>query len=276
MTRTTESGPSLRGNILANIVRVALGFIFPLITFPYVSRVLGPAGIGQANFAGSIVAYFVNFSTLGIPLYGTREVAKCKDRPEDLQAVVLELMGINLVSTVVAYALLWGLVAAVPRFREVSGLIAVMAVSIAFTTLGMEWLFQGLERYVFITIRGFVAQAVSLALLFVLVRKETDVLAYAALVTLASVGANAANIVLARKYYVGIPWSRLGLKRHLKPVFTMFGMTLAIGVYGNFNATMLGLLSGMATEPLTPSTSLFTSISLSCMEKTMFLRSAPS
>lgn len=235
---------SLKRNVVANALRTMLSFIFPLITFPYVSRILGPEGLGRVNFGSSVVAYFVVIASIGIPFYGTREVARYREDKEKLRSLVLELLSINLISILVAYALLFIAVALIPQFREDAALIAILSLAIGFTAIGMEWLFQGLEQYVYITIRSFVFQLLALVLLFVLVHGPRDVLAYAGLTTLAAVGSNVVNFISAFKYFGGRRRVPLRLGRHLRPIFTMFGMNVAISVYLNLNAVMLGFFSG--------------------------------
>jgi O-antigen/teichoic acid export membrane protein len=238
---------SLKKNVIANALRTMMGFVFPLVTFPYVSRVLGPEGVGRYNFASSVVAYFGVLAAIGIPFYGTREVARHRDDKEKLRSTALELLSINAIAAALSYALLFTLVALVPQFRREALLIAVLSSTIAFSAIGMDWLFQGLEQYVFIAVRSFVFQALSLGLLFVAVRKPGDVLPYAALSVLASVGANLVNFATAFRHFGRGGRARLELRRHLKPILTMFGMNAAISVYTSVNTVMLGFFSGAAS-----------------------------
>lgn len=86
-----------------NVVLSMSAFIFPLITFPYVSRVLMPTGTGLVSFANSIIAYFALFAQLGIPTYGIRACAKVRDDKEKLSKVVQELLIINSIISVLVY-----------------------------------------------------------------------------------------------------------------------------------------------------------------------------
>ncbi len=87
-----EAGESsIKRNALLNIIRTSLSIIFPLITFPYATRILQPEGIGKAQFSSSIISYFVMIAGLGIGIYGIRETAKRRDNAEDLTQITKEL-----------------------------------------------------------------------------------------------------------------------------------------------------------------------------------------
>ena len=94
---------SLKFNSIVNITKTVLGIIFPLITFPYASRILGATGIGRVDYANSIANYFILFASLGISTYAIREGAKVRDDKEKLNQLATEVFVINSISTVVAY-----------------------------------------------------------------------------------------------------------------------------------------------------------------------------
>jgi len=238
---------SLKKNFLFNATKIFLGLLFPLITFPYASRILGPEGIGRVGFAQATVAYFIMIAGLGIPLYGTREAAKVRDNPIALKKLVSELLWLNAASTIIAYLLLLGAIIFVPRFSEEKGLILVVSCVIGFTSLGADWLFQALERFAYIALRSFFVQIVSLVLLFVFVRQPSDVLPYAALGVFASAGANILNFAMIRRE-IGISGPiGLDIKRHIKSILILFGMSLSVSVYANLNSVMLGIYGSAAS-----------------------------
>lgn len=86
---------SLKLNFIMNALLTMSSFIFPLITFPYVSRILLPVGTGKVSFTTSVVSYFALFARLGIPTYGIRACAKVRDDKEALSKTVQELFIIN-------------------------------------------------------------------------------------------------------------------------------------------------------------------------------------
>lgn len=109
---------SLKLNFIMNAILTMSGFLFPLITFPYVSRVLLPEGTGRVSFANSVVTYFVMISQLGIPTYGIRACAVVRDNKEKLKKTVYELFTINTVMSILAYVVFFIAMASVPKMRH--------------------------------------------------------------------------------------------------------------------------------------------------------------
>lgn len=97
---------SIKYNFLMNVLLNISSFIFPLITFPYVSRVLGPAPNGKIAFVASIIGYFSLIAAMGIPTYGVRKIAEVRDNQEKLNKTLTELIIINTFFTLLSYLLL--------------------------------------------------------------------------------------------------------------------------------------------------------------------------
>lgn len=132
---------SLKLNFIMNVFLTISSFIFPLITFPYVSRILLPEGTGKVSFVTSIVSYFSMFASLEIPTYGIRVCAKVRDNKEELTKTVHELFLINLVMNIISYILLFCFVFLNSRLQEEKGLLIIVSFTIILNTLGMEWLY---------------------------------------------------------------------------------------------------------------------------------------
>ena len=137
-----------------NVILTMSSFIFPLITFPYISRILLPVGTGKVSFATSVVNYFLLIAQLGIPTYGIRACAKVRDDKERLSKTVQEILLINFIMCIIAYVLFFCVLFLMPRFQEEKKLLLITSASILFTTLGVEWLFKALEMYSYITWRS--------------------------------------------------------------------------------------------------------------------------
>ena len=113
-----QKSKSLKLNFLMNIVLTLSSFIFPLITFPYVSRILLPEGTGKVSLASSLITYFLMFAQLGIPTYGIRACAKVRDDKKELTKVAHELLIINLITSVVSYIVLFYCLLTIDRLKE--------------------------------------------------------------------------------------------------------------------------------------------------------------
>ena len=234
---------SLKLNATLNIIKQFMNLIFPLITFPYSSRILNPEGIGKVNFALSIVSYFAMFASLGIGKYATREAAKVRDDRFLLSKFAKEILTINFSTTFLSYLLFFIAVFTVPQFSSIKVLLCICSSTILFSTLGVEWIYNAKEEYVYITVRGMVFQVISLILLFVLVHKPEDFMQYAAINVISSVGSNILNFINLRRFIDFKLKIKKELKKHFKPILILFGATIAISLYNELDKTMIGFLS---------------------------------
>lgn len=234
---------SLKLNAILNMIRTLMGVIFPLITFPYSSRVLGPEGIGKVNFANSIIAYFSIISGLGIANYATREAAKLRDNRIELSKFSKEIFLINSTSTLIAYILFFISIFIVPKFENYRLLLCICSFTILFNTIGIAWLYTAVEDYFYITLRTIIFQIFSMILLFTTVKTLDDIFEYAGLMVLSSVGANVLNFIHSKKYIDFFQKAKIELKKHLRPIFVLFAMTVAVSVYTILDTSMLGFLT---------------------------------
>lgn len=219
-------------------------FLFPLITFPYVSRVLGAEGIGQVNFAAALIGYFTMAAALGIPTYGIRICAQCRDNYEELCKTVQELMIISLVTTAAAYATLFFLIKNVSSLSSRSDILFVSSAAIVLNALGMEWLYQAVEEYGYITKRNLACKVLSVILMFLLVRNRDDDTWYAGISVIGTAGANFFNVIRAKKYLTHRVSGTYHFLRHWKPILVFFLFSAAASIYTSLDTVMLGMMTG--------------------------------
>lgn len=243
-SRKEKKMKSIKKNAILSAIKVLMSMFFPLISFPYASRVLGPSGIGKVDFSTSVVAYFMLFASLGISTYGIRQGAKYRDDKQKLSTFVQEILIINIVTTIISYAVFGIMLVTVPQFKPYVFVLLISGLQIGFTTLGIDWLYGALEEYAYITIRSVVFQALALVLLFVLVKDSDDYLQYAFVQVFAAVGSNLLNLIHARKFITIKKSMPYDFTRHFKPILVIFGLNLASNIYMNLDKTMLGLLCG--------------------------------
>lgn len=237
---------SLKLNFIMNAILTMSSFLFPLISFPYVSRVLQEVGTGKVSVATSLVAYFLMISQLGIPTYGVRACAKVRDDRQALTRTAQELLIINLVMTVVAYGALFLGLLFVPQLRAERTLYLVVSLTIIFNTIGMEWLYKALEQYTYITVRSIVFKLVALVATFALIHDTGDYVIYGGITIFASSASYLMNFLHARKYISLKPVGGYRFRPHLKAVAVFFAMACASTVYTNLDTVMLGFISGDA------------------------------
>jgi len=235
---------NLKINAILNVIKTISSIAFPLITYPYISRVLHPDHVGKVNFGSSFVSYFSLIASLGIATYAIRECSAHRDDREKLSDLSSQIFSINAITTVVAYALLFLTLAFFRRFDAYRELIIIQSTVIVFTTLGCDWLNSAMEDFLFITIRSIIFQFVSLVLMFLFVKTKEDYLIYALISVLSNSGSNITNIVYRRKFCTVRFTTKIDWKRHFKPILLLFVMLLAQTVFNSSDITMLGLMKG--------------------------------
>jgi len=234
-------------NLSLNVINL----VFPLLTFPYSTRILGPDGIGRVNFAASLVGYLTFFSIFGIQVYGVREIAKSRDNPENLARTFSSLASINVLTSVAStlvylvYVLFW--------YKNDQDLVlySLFAFSVLFGGMAFDWLFAGTERFRYITVRSAIVKLISLPLLFLLVKQKSDYVWYAGVILFAAVGSSLCNIWGARKLF-NLRLAFSNWKYHWKNMARFFAITiisatsvslppLFLGTY--FEKTQVGFFS---------------------------------
>lgn len=233
---------SLALNAFLNSFRSVLNILFPLITFPYVSRKLTVEGIGIYNFSNSIVSYFVLIAALGIGTYAVREGAKYRKNKKKITQFSSEVFTINICSTVIAYVLLVLCLIIFPKIHKYYLCILIFSLQIFFTTIGTEWIYQIYEDYTYITIRSIIFQIVSVILLFIFVREPQDYLNYATITVFSAVGSNVLNFFHARQYCNIHLVFHFNWKKHLPPILILFAAGIANMIYLNSDITLLGVI----------------------------------
>ncbi|WP_278990376.1 flippase [Segatella bryantii] len=233
---------SVKVNYILNLINTGTQMFFPLLTFPYVCRVIEADGIGQVNFFNSIVSYITIFSCLGIPMYAIREIARVRNDAVIMNRTAIEILLLHLMLTFAGYFIVGFLCLTVPQIQVNISLFLVLSLTILFTTIGCEWFYQGIEDFKYITIRGFVVKTISLILLFLFVKDKTDLIYYGCYMVFGVLGGNIFNFLRLRKYIhlENNLFSNLNIKRHVKPVLKVFSFTIVTSIYLQLNTVLLG------------------------------------
>lgn len=234
---------SIKINAILNVIKQGCTIIFPLITFPYVSRILGADGFGKYNFSFSIADYFIILAALGISTYGVREGAKIRNDPEKINRFSCQVFTINCISTIISIISLLIVITLFPSLGKYKALILIIASQMALATIGADWINSIYEDYLYITLRYIFIQILALISIFVFVKNENDLLIYTIIMTLAASAGNIINIFYIRRYVkLKFVFNR-ELLIHIKPILILFVNLLAISVYVNADITMLGIYS---------------------------------
>ena len=235
---------SVKANYLFNLINSASQLLFPLITFPYASRIMMADGIGQVNFFQSIISYISLFTCLGIPMYAIREVAKVRDNPEKMTRITVEILLLHAFLTLLGYMAVAVICLTVTKVQTDIPLFLLLSATIFFTAIGCEWFYQGIEDFKYVAIRGLLVKLLSVVLLFLFVKTKEDILWYGAYTVLGVLGGNIFNFIRLRKYLHRdvIDFRALHPLRHLKPALHVFALNVVISIYLQLNNVLLGFM----------------------------------
>lgn len=233
---------SLVINAILNSFQSLLNLVFPLITFPYISRTLSVDGVGKYNFANSIVSYFILLAGLGISVYAVREGAKLRDNRKEFSLFASRIFTINIISTIISYIVLFLILILSTSLQKYNIAILIFSIQIFFTTLGMDWIYTIFEEYGYITARNIIFKIISVFLLFIFVRHRDDYLNYIIISVVASTGSYLLNFFHAKKFCDIKLVFKFNWKVYLAPILTIFASTVAIKIYLASDVTMIGFL----------------------------------
>lgn len=230
---------SIKKNYIYNLAYQLLNIIIPIIVTPYLARILGPSGNGIYSYTTSIAAYFVLFGSLGVALYGQREIAYVQE-DDDRRSLVFTELVIMRVITMTTACIVFGLIFC--RQGEFVLYYRLLLLELVANAIDITWMYQGMEVFKKIVLRNCAVRLVSLAATFLLVRTANDVWVYVLIYAAGNLGGNLLLWLRTGRY---VKWAGLGklkLARHIKPMFVLFIPQIAIQVYTVLDRTMLGII----------------------------------
>lgn len=235
---------SIQFNAIINGVKTLLLVAFPLITFPYAAKVIGVKGIGQYNFAYSIVSYFMLLAALGIYNYAVREGVPIRNDKAKFSIFASEILEFNIISAIISYFLLFAICAFWSKLHSYNYLIFVISINIVLTTFGCEWIYAIYEEYLYMAVRSIIFQIISMILLFTCVHSSDDLVVYSITTLVSLSGYNLLNIAGLHKK-ISFSFQPLkGLIKHCVPIMLLFANSIATTIYINSDTTILGILVG--------------------------------
>lgn len=233
--------PSLKKNFFYSALLTVANYVFPLITYPYVSRVLGVTNIGMCNFVDNIINYFLVFSTMGISVLGVREIAAARDDREERNRVFSSLLFLNVLTTLIATAVLLVSIFVVPSLVPYRKLLLVGVAKLLANSLFLDWLYRGVEEFGYITYRSVLIKILYVVSIFLFVRKAEDYGVYFLLLTLSAVLNALVNILYSGKY-VRVTFRGLSPGPFVMPYLVLGLNYVLTSMYTSFNVIFLGMV----------------------------------
>jgi O-antigen/teichoic acid export membrane protein len=232
----------LRKNYYYNLLLTVSNLLIPLLSFPYAARVLGPTGIGQAQFIFLVGQYLSIIAALGIPIYGAREVARLRNDPAALSQLLRALLVVNGVAGVLIFGVFCIWVLSTPALGASQQLYLVGGLLILLSFTSVEWVYTGLEAFRKLALRSVLIKLLSLMGLFLLVHSAADLSRYLLLQIGTLIAYNLLNFRGVLRH-LNPGSGALRIRPHLRPLLLIFGTTLASTLYTTFDSILLGLLA---------------------------------
>lgn len=232
---------SIKKNFAFNAVLSISQILFPIITFPYVTRVLKPEGLGSINFIDSFVQYLIIASALGIPIYGVREIAKIKHNKEQLSKTFSELIIIHSTLAIICSVFFLLLLQFVPKLFAEYELCIIGVLTILSNVFLLNWFFAGLEKFGFISAVSLIVRLLTISCIFLFIKSNADKTLYYSFNLVGNLITGMISIIFARKY-INFSFQLSNVKGHFRALFFLFSLSVITSVYVLLDSVILGFL----------------------------------
>lgn len=219
---------------------IVLNTIIPIITYPYVSRVLGVDSLGIYNFYASASTYLILLTNFGISIYGIREIGRSKDDLKQVSRIYLELTTISFIMVVISLCFVLYLIMFTSASKDTS-IVCWFFISVFFTSIGADWVFVGLEKQKYLLLRNLIVKLISLICIFVFVTNKEDLLIYVVIIVLGTVLVSVCNIYSIFRFVDIYEYRFINIIRHIKPLFSIFVVDVSYRYLGLVDVILLGL-----------------------------------
>lgn len=231
---------SIAKNYIYNVVYQIVILIVPVITVPYISRVLGSTGVGINAYTNSIIQYFILLGSIGINLYGNREIAYVRDDKIKLSKTFWGIFTLKLITTFISYSLFLIFLVLVDNYEKI---FFIQSIYIIAAAIDISWLFMGLEDFKKTVIRNLLVKIVGVICTFLFVNSPTDLWKYVFILALSQLLGNFSLCLYLPKTVQKVKISWYDIKKHLRPSISLFIPQIAIQIYVVLNKTLLGIFS---------------------------------
>ncbi len=241
-SRKELKAKSAKKNYMYNVLYQVLLLIVPLITTPYISRVLGPEGVGQYSYAYSLITYFTLFAALGFGYYAQREIAANREDAYTRSKLFWEITLCRLLPTALCLGVNF-ILCFTRVYGDESVLMLVMTCSIAAVAIDASFYFQGMEDFGKIVLRNVIVKILTVAMIFVFVDSADDVWLYALINLGMTIVGNLTLWVGLPGYLVHVKIKDIHPLRHLPGTLRLFIPTIVMSIYGTLDKTLIGVIT---------------------------------
>jgi len=226
---------------LYNLLLTLANIIFPILTFPYVSHVLGPKGVGEVQFTFTFAQYFGVIAGLGIPIYGFQQIARFKDDLQARSKAFSEMMIIYVAASLIMAVLYIGIIYLSPYFANDRDMYWAALPLVVMACTFIDWVYTGLEEFKAVALRSVLFKLLGLIFIYTFIKTGADSRYYLYVIVFSYIGNNLLNILLLRGK-VFLTFSNLNLKQHIKPLLFIFATTITV-IMADTDTVLLGFIT---------------------------------
>ena len=230
---------SISKNYLYNLFYQILVIVMPLITTPYLSRVLGAEAIGIYSYTLSIATYFILFGTLGISLYGQREIAYVQEDDKKRSITFWEILFLKIITMTISIFIFWVTYGMHGQYKIYYRILVIELIS---QCIDISWIFQGIEEFKKTVIRNSIVKLIFAICIFMFVKSPNDLIKYIVIIAGANLFGNMSLWMYIPKYIQKVAIKDLHVFKHLKPTILLFIPQIAVQIYTVLDRTMLGII----------------------------------
>lgn len=226
-------------NYLYNASYQIFVLLIPLLTTPYLARVLGPKGVGINAFTNANIQYFIIFGSIGVAIYGNRQIAYVRDNKQKLTDTFYEIFFMKMITIIFSYFAFFIFLFFVGQYKNYY---LAQSLSVIAAAFDITWFFQGVENFAVTVFRNFIVKIITLISIFSFVKSYDDLGIYILILSLSLLFGNITLFPSLRRY-IGLPnWKNLNIFKHLKPSLVLFIPEIATQIYLLVNKSMLGIM----------------------------------
>ena len=233
---------SVTKNYIYNLIYQMLLIILPIITVPYITRILGTNGVGINTYTNSIIQYFMLFGSLGISLYANRQIAYVRKKRKELSKQFWSLFILKLITTTISYFVFIIYVCLTNSSYKIY--LWIQSINILSCMLDISWLLMGLEEFKKTVMRNLIVKIISVILIFTLIKTKEDLWIYILIISLSSLISQAILWIYVPKFIDKCTIHFSDIKIHIAPSIKLFIPSVAIQIYSIFDKTYIGYICG--------------------------------
>ena len=230
---------SITKNYIYNMVYQVLILVLPLVTTPYLSRVLGAEGIGIYSYTYAIVTYFILFGSLGVAMYGQREIAYAQENVEERKRVFIEIVLFRFVTIFVSSIIYYFFFIRGEAYQIYYQILLLELIAAAFD---ISWFFQGMEEFKRTVTRNVLVRVCSVSAVFLFVKNKEDLALFTLIYSIGDLLGNLSLWLYLPKYIKGVKVKSINTFRHIWPIILLFIPQVANQIYKILDTTMIGNL----------------------------------